>query len=141
MPGILGVEDDYPELASQAGLRPGARSSSSATRLTPLTPELDGDVKVFKLTIDEIEQRIDEKATPIAGLGYNGQWPGPTIRVNQGDKVRAEFTNNLKESTGVHFHGVEFEDFFMDGVPFVTQHRSSRARRTPTSSRRSTRAR
>ena len=58
---------------------------------------------------------------PVAALGYNGQWPGPTIRVNQGDKVRAIFTNNLKETTGVHFHGVEFDDFFQDGVPFVTQ--------------------
>jgi FtsP/CotA-like multicopper oxidase with cupredoxin domain len=41
--------------------------------------------------------------------------------VNQGDKVRAIFKNNLKETTGVHFHGVEFDDFFQDGVVFVTQ--------------------
>jgi FtsP/CotA-like multicopper oxidase with cupredoxin domain len=41
--------------------------------------------------------------------------------VTQGDRVRAVFTNNLKETTGVHFHGVEFDDFFVDGVPFVTQ--------------------
>ncbi|HEX5827006.1 MAG TPA: multicopper oxidase domain-containing protein, partial [Candidatus Limnocylindrales bacterium] len=39
----------------------------------------------------------------------------------EGDKVRVIFTNNLKETTGVHFHGVEFDNFFMDGVPFVTQ--------------------
>jgi hypothetical protein len=89
--------------------------------LTPVTPELDGDVKVFRMTIDEITVKVDEKMPPIPGLGYNGAWPGPTIRVNQGDKVRAEFTNNLNETTGIHFHGVEFEDFFMDGVPFVTQ--------------------
>ena len=31
------------------------------------------------------------------------------------------FKNNLPETTGVHFHGVEFDDFFQDGVPFVTQ--------------------
>ena len=71
--------------------------------------------------VDEIEQQIDELQPPVAGLGYNDQWPGPTIRVTQGDKVRVVFTNNLKETTGVHFHGVEFDDFFMDGVPFVTQ--------------------
>ena len=52
---------------------------------------------------------------------YNKQTPGPTIRVNQGDRVRALFTNNLKETTSVHFHGVEFDDFFQDGVPFLTQ--------------------
>jgi FtsP/CotA-like multicopper oxidase with cupredoxin domain len=82
---------------------------------------MDGDVKVFEMTIDEIEQRIDEKMAPVAALGYNKQWPGPTIRVTEGDKVRVIFTNNLKETTGVHFHGVDFADFFMDGVPFVTQ--------------------
>ncbi len=58
---------------------------------------------------------------PVAALGYNKQWPGPTIRVSQGDRVRATFTNNLHETTGVHFHGVQFDDFFQDGVPFVTQ--------------------
>jgi FtsP/CotA-like multicopper oxidase with cupredoxin domain len=89
--------------------------------LTPLAPEKDGEWKVFKLTIDEIEQKIDEMKPSVAALGYNKQTPGPTIRVKEGDKVRVIFTNNLKEATGVHFHGVEFENFTMDGVPFVTQ--------------------
>ena len=83
--------------------------------------EVDGEFKVFRLTIDEIEQQIDEMKPTVAALGYNKQTPGPTIRVTEGDKVRVIFTNNLKETTGVHFHGVEFDDFFMDGVPFVTQ--------------------
>ena len=63
------------------------------------------------LTVDQIEHPIDELKPPVKALGYNGQWPGPTLRVNQGDKVRANFKNNLKETTGVHFHGVEFDDF------------------------------
>ncbi|MEO5941151.1 MAG: multicopper oxidase family protein, partial [Candidatus Limnocylindrales bacterium] len=89
--------------------------------LKPLAPKVEGGVKVFELTIDEINQKIDELKPPVAALGYNGQWPGPTIRVTEGDKVRVTFTNNMKETTGVHFHGVEFEDFFQDGIPFVTQ--------------------
>ena len=118
--GILGAEDNYPELSAKPSFAQVPQLFlNDATK--PLTPTLQGDVKVFKLTIDEITQQIDEVLPPVAGLGYNGQWPGPTIRVNQGDKIRAEFTNNLKETTGVHFHGVEFDDFFMDGVPFVTQ--------------------
>ena len=52
--------------------------------LDPLTPEVVGGVKVFRLTIDEFEQRIDELLPPVAALGYNAQWPGPTIRVNLG---------------------------------------------------------
>ena len=30
-------------------------------------------------------------------------------------------TNKLQETTSVHFHGVEFEDFLQDGVAFVNQ--------------------
>ncbi len=117
---ILGVEDGYPELQMKPSFAQVPQLFLSDA-LQPLKPEMDGNVKVFKLTIDEINQRIDELMPPIAALGYNKQWPGPTIRVNQGDKVRAIFTNNLKETTSVHFHGVEFDDFFQDGVPFVTQ--------------------
>jgi FtsP/CotA-like multicopper oxidase with cupredoxin domain len=117
---ILGVQDDYPELQQKPAFAQVPQLVLNDA-LDPLTPEVDGDVKVFRLTIDDIEVRIDEKLPPIAGLGYNGAWPGPTIRVNQGDRVRALFTNNLSETTGVHFHGTELDDFFQDGVPFVTQ--------------------
>ena len=117
---ILGVEDGYPALSQKPAFVQVPQLVLSDA-LNPLKPTMEGDVKVFKLTIDEFEQKIDEMLPPVAAVGYNGQWPGPTIRVNQGDKVRAVFTNNLKETTGVHFHGVEFDDFFQDGVPFVTQ--------------------
>jgi FtsP/CotA-like multicopper oxidase with cupredoxin domain len=120
MATILGAADDYPALSEKPAFAQVPQLFLSDA-VKPLTPELDGDVKVFRLTIDEIEQHIDELQPPVAALGYNGQWPGPTIRVNQGDKVRAIFTNNLSETTGVHFHGVEFEDFFQDGIPFITQ--------------------
>jgi len=117
---ILGAADGYPELQKKPAFAQVPQLFLNDV-LAPLTPEIDGDVKVFRLTVDEIEQKIDELKDPIAALGYNKQTPGPTIRVNQGDKVRAIFTNNLKETTGIHFHGVEFDDFFQDGVPFVTQ--------------------
>jgi manganese oxidase len=117
---ILGAADAYPELSQKPAFVQVPQVVLNDV-VAPLKPVLDGDVKVFSLTIDEFEQHIDEIQPPIAALGYNGQWPGPTIRVTQGDKVRAKFTNNLKETTGVHFHGVEFTDFFQDGVPFVTQ--------------------
>ncbi|HEX5591356.1 MAG TPA: multicopper oxidase domain-containing protein, partial [Candidatus Limnocylindrales bacterium] len=117
---ILGAQEAYPELeAKPAFVQVPQLVLNDA--LEPLTPEIDGEWKVFRLTVDEIEQSIDELMPPVAALGYNGQTPGPTIRVTEGDKVRAIFTNNLEETTGVHFHGVEFDDFFMDGVPFVTQ--------------------
>ena len=117
---MLGAADNYPELSQKPAFAQVPQLVLNDA-LQPLKPTLEDGVKVFRLTIDEIEQRIDEMKPPVAALGYNKQWPGPTIRVTQGDRVRAIFTNNLKETTGVHFHGVEFDDFFQDGVPFVTQ--------------------
>ena len=87
----------------------------------PLEPTIDGDTKVFDLTIDAMTWQIDAMKEPVAALGYNKSWPGPALRVTEGDKVRVNFTNNLDETTGVHFHGIDFADFRMDGIPFVTQ--------------------
>jgi len=36
---------------------------------------------------------------------YNGQSPGPTIKVVEGDRVRIFVTNRLPEHTSVHWHG------------------------------------
>ena len=86
----------------------------------PLEPRIEGDTKVFELTIEEIEHRIDALKDPVKALGYNGIWPGPLLTVVEGDKVRATFTNKLTESTGVHFHGQRLPNA-MDGVPHITQ--------------------
>jgi FtsP/CotA-like multicopper oxidase with cupredoxin domain len=86
----------------------------------PLDPKVQGSTKVFELTIDEIDHRIDALKDPVKALGYNGVWPGPLLSVVEGDRVRAIFTNNLHESTGVHFHGQRVPNA-MDGVPHITQ--------------------
>ena len=83
-------------------------------------PKRDGDWKVFELTIDPIKHRIDALKDPIDALGFNSTWPGPRLDVIEGDKVRAIFTNNLDETTGIHFHGQRLPNN-MDGVPHVTQ--------------------
>jgi len=118
---ILGAADGYPELTQKPAFMQVGTQLVLQDILDPLKPKLVGDVKVFDLTIDPLFQKIDEILPPVAALGYNKQWPGPTIKVSEGDKVKVNFTNNLTETTGVHFHGVEFDDFFQDGVPFVTQ--------------------
>ena len=86
----------------------------------PLAPRVEGDTKVFDMTIDPIKHRIDGVMAPLDALGYNGTWPGPTLRVVEGEKIRAIFKNNLPETTGVHFHGQRLPNK-MDGVPQVTQ--------------------
>ena len=83
-------------------------------------PTLDGTTKVFALSVDKIKHHIDAKQNPLDALGFNGTWPGPRIDVIEGDRVRAIFTNNLDESTGIHFHGQQVPNN-MDGVPHITQ--------------------
>lgn len=87
----------------------------------PLEPSIDGDWRVFDITVDQIDWQIDALKEPVSALGYNKMWPGPALRVTEGDQVRINVTNNLDETTGVHMHGIEFDDWYMDGIPFVTQ--------------------
>jgi FtsP/CotA-like multicopper oxidase with cupredoxin domain len=54
--------------------------------------------------------------------GYNGQSPGPTIEVVEGDRVRIFVTNRLPEATSVHWHGQRLPNG-MDGVAGLTQPR------------------
>ncbi len=51
---------------------------------------------------------------------YNGQVPGPTIRVKLGQTLRVRFTNKLPQETTIHWHGVRVPNA-MDGVPNLTQ--------------------
>jgi manganese oxidase len=52
--------------------------------------------------------------------GYNGQSPGPTIEVVEGDRVRIFVTNKLAEVTSIHWHGQRLPNG-MDGVTGLTQ--------------------
>jgi manganese oxidase len=125
---MIKVQRFVGKLALPLGLAPFIGEPTNEPEFTtvpqgnqPLEPTIDGDWKQFDLTVDHIEWPIDAVIPPVKALGYNGTWPGPAIRVTEGDKVRVNFTNRLTETTAVHFHGIEFDDFRMDGVPFVTQ--------------------
>jgi manganese oxidase len=52
--------------------------------------------------------------------GYNGQSPGPTIEVVEGDRVRIFVTNRLPEVTSIHWHGQRLPNG-MDGVAGLNQ--------------------
>lgn len=53
-------------------------------------------------------------------FAYNGQVPGPTIRVTEGDTLRVTLRNELNEPTSIHWHGLHVPNA-MDGVPPLTQ--------------------
>ena len=80
---------------------------------------MDGGTKVFRLVAEVIRQQI----SPLKSVdlwGFSGSAPGPTIQVNQGDRVRVVFENHLPEPTSMHWHG--FEDTIAnDGMPGISQ--------------------
>jgi suppressor of ftsI len=53
-------------------------------------------------------------------LGFNGQYPGPLIQVDEGSTITIQFTNETDFPTAVHWHGVRLDNRF-DGAPHVTQ--------------------
>jgi multicopper oxidase len=58
----------------------------------------------------------------IKAMAYNGQIPGPELRVKEGERVRIVLTNGLAEPTTIHWHGVDVPNA-MDGVPGLTEPR------------------
>jgi FtsP/CotA-like multicopper oxidase with cupredoxin domain len=76
-------------------------------------------VKEFHLVAEPV---VREFAPGFKGnlWGYNGQSPGPTIEVVEGDKVRIFVTNRLPENTSIHWHGQRLPNG-MDGVSGLNQ--------------------
>ena len=85
----------------------------------PLEPRIENGVKVWDLTVDEVDWEVSPGQVEKA-RGYNKMIPGPILRGTVGDRVRINVTNNLEHSTAVHWHGIYVPNN-MDGVPFVTQ--------------------
>ncbi|HLU34478.1 MAG TPA: multicopper oxidase domain-containing protein [Thermomicrobiales bacterium] len=79
----------------------------------------DSSPREFILTAEEIDQEIMPGMT-IRAWGYNGQTPGPEIRVREGDPVRIVLRNNLPVPTTIHWHGVHLPPE-MDGPAGLNQ--------------------
>ncbi len=98
------------KVAAKADPHAGHTMSSHPLLVTPDLPKLpfkmvDG-FKEFHLIAEVVETEL-MPGRPMTAWGFNGSVPGPTIEVNQGDKVRVIVDNKLPEMTAVHWHGFE----------------------------------
>jgi FtsP/CotA-like multicopper oxidase with cupredoxin domain len=85
----------------------------------PLEPTIVDGVKVFELRVTNAWWEVSRGEIKQA-LAYNGQIPGPELRVEPGDRVRIVVDNSSSQPTALHLHGVTLPNE-MDGVPYVTQ--------------------
>src|SRR5690554_4523568 len=79
------------------------------------------ELRQFEMTIEEVELEVAPGFTSKV-WGFNGQVPGPLIRVNQGDEVEVTVHNFTTLNHTVHWHGMyQTNTWQSDGVPSVTQ--------------------
>ena len=105
--------------ASAQGGAPGGWPAVHTPHLPKLPFEMDGGVKVFDLVAEPVKREF-LPGRVVDVWGYNGSMPGPTIEVNEGDRVRIRVRNGLPEPTTMHWHGLEVP-IEMDGVPAISQ--------------------
>jgi FtsP/CotA-like multicopper oxidase with cupredoxin domain len=85
-----------------------------------LEPEILADgTKKFYLTAEVIPWEVSPGEI-VDAWAYNGQVPGPQIKVDIGDNVQVELTNLTPMGTDIHWHGVHTPND-MDGVSPFTQ--------------------
>ncbi len=135
--GVVALSAGVVSRVGAASLPEAASASSAATTPPPLPPNgrpfhpvvtlngwslpwrMNQGVKEFHLVAEAVVREIAPGMK--ANLwGYNGQSPGPTIEVVEGDRVRIFVTNRLNEATSVHWHGQRLPNG-MDGVSGLTQ--------------------
>ncbi len=107
-----------------AGMAPGT---------APWLPDARGDAapvarprEVLSLTDGDTIRLVAGTVTRTIGgrtftmFGYNGQYPGPLLQVNQAAQITVQFVNRLPAPSTVHWHGLRLDNRF-DGVPDLTQ--------------------
>lgn len=75
----------------------------------------DGDTFALEATI--VKQEVGNRT--VKRLAYNGQIPGPILKVQKGAKVTVNFTNNIDMETALHSHGLRGKWEFDGAVPIT----------------------
>jgi manganese oxidase len=115
---MAGMTADQMAQGHKAGVE-AFPAKTEGTGNVPLKPTMQDGVKVFELTATEVKWETSP-GTFVDGMAFNGQIPGPEIRVQQGDRIRIVVNNQMSQPTVVHFHGMTVPNKD-DGVPYITQ--------------------
>ena len=109
--------------APTAPVPPDRLGPGIAPVITPDVPDmpwrLEGGVKVFEVRAEHVRTEF-LPGRIVDAWGFNGSVPGPTIQVNEGDRVRLVVENRLPEGFSMHWHGLEIPND-MDGMPGISQ--------------------
>ncbi len=84
-----------------------------------LLDQREPETREFVLTAEEFDWEL-KPGVPTRAWGYNGQTPGPELRVREGDLVRVTLRNRLSVPTTIHWHGIHLRPE-MDGPAGLNQ--------------------
>ena len=113
MPGLVGLTPDVGTFLPGGGGDPMRLPAAKPSALTPLR---NGDT--LDLTATLVRRTIRGHA--FAMYGFNGQVPGPLIRVPRNATITVRFHNAIDLPSSVHWHGVRLDNH-SDGAVGVTQ--------------------
>ena len=113
IPGLVGLTPPGATFLPGAGVDP-----STLPEAQPGTVVRLGDGDTLDLTAALVRRTI--RGRTFVMYGFNGQVPGPLLRVPQNATIMVRFHNRIDLPTTVHWHGVRLDNRF-DGVPGVTQ--------------------
>lgn len=84
----------------------------------PRTLEVRRAEGVVEAQIAARQSNLTMGGKPVQLLTYGG-FPGPTLRLREGETVRLNFTNNLPEATNLHLHGLHVPPSVDDPLALV----------------------
>jgi suppressor of ftsI len=113
IPGLELLRPGVTPFRPGAGIDPATVPHARPRELVALS---DGD----SLALETVLVRRSLAGRDFVAYGFNGQWPGPLIRVDRSATIVVNFTNRLDQPTSVHWHGIRLDNRF-DGTPHVTQ--------------------
>jgi suppressor of ftsI len=137
MPGMAGMAGGamampipmpkgMPMVPGLVGLAPGVTAFLPGVGVDPMTLPVAKPSAVARLkngdTLDLTAMLLRRtiKGKMFVMYGYNGQSPGPLIRVAQNATILVRFHNRIDLPSSVHWHGVRLDNRY-DGAPGVTQ--------------------
>lgn len=113
LPGLNGLTPEVGPFLPGRGVDPATVPPAVPRKLVRAA---DGDT----LDLTALLVRRTIRGQTLLMYGFNGQYPGPLIQVDQDATIYVRFRNEIDLPSTVHWHGVRLDNRF-DGVPDVTQ--------------------